>query len=414
MVQSSSPDIDDVVASSSPTSTFSANTVSSLGSVVWASWDHGESSDVSTYPHGPLTSCHPVQQANGMRRRQGESSSCRFQTGQRVYRENVGGVPKETSSSDIGAMERVCDLHRSVADDKQMYDENLYDGHDTSLNDCAFASKMKAGNVDVESDVCCKIVSQTRPGKRLLGSSTRESCGKSRMFCDHKLSRGQGQGRDFNLSCAVSFASCTNSTDSTSTTPRKVNKEMDAGCRDVPPRFPVRESRYSREQAHKCSVCLEVFTELGNLQKQKRAHTSLRKLKRTHTGEKPYKCEVCGATFTWSSHLQTHKRTHTGEKPYKCEVCGATFTWSSHLQSHKRRHTGEKPYKCEVCGATFTWSSHLQSHKRRHTGEKPYKCEVCGATFTQGSSLQRHKRIHTGEKPYKCEVCGASFTFSTV
>ncbi|XP_035824977.1 LOW QUALITY PROTEIN: zinc finger protein 678 [Aplysia californica] len=224
--------------------------------------------------------------------------------------------------------------------------------------------------------------------KRLNRSSKHESCSKSRMSCDSKQSMGQGS--DFNLSCAVSFASCINSMEFSSTTPPKVCKEMGAGCQDLP-RFLVKESRYSGEQPHKCNVCLEMFTELGNLQKHKR----------THTRDRLFKCEVCCATFTCGRNLQTHKRTHTGEKPYKCEICGATFTQGSSLQHHKRTHTGEKPYECKVCGATFTKRSNLQSHRRTHTGEKPYKCEVCEARFTQSSHLQRHKRTHTGEKPYK-------------
>lgn len=52
---------------------------------------------------------------------------------------------------------------------------------------------------------------------------------------------------------------------------------------------------------------------------------------------------------------------------------------------------GEKPYRCNICGAQFNRPANLKTHTRIHSGEKPYKCETCGARFVQVSRVARRK-----------------------
>ncbi|KAL5005601.1 hypothetical protein ScPMuIL_016759, partial [Solemya velum] len=66
-----------------------------------------------------------------------------------------------------------------------------------------------------------------------------------------------------------------------------------------------------------------------------------------------------------------------------------------YMSKHHRVHTGEKPYKCDVCAAAFTWKGNLITHQRIHTGEKPYTCGVCGSAFTRKGNLNTHQMIHT-------------------
>ncbi|KAL8704779.1 MAG: hypothetical protein Q9201_002089 [Fulgogasparrea decipioides] len=80
------------------------------------------------------------------------------------------------------------------------------------------------------------------------------------------------------------------------------------------------------------------------------------------------------------------KLSSSTQKKHKCKVCDKRFTRPSSLQTHMYSHTGEKPYACEVpgCGRHFSVVSNLRRHRKVHKGERASDQDSREGSWTKG------------------------------
>lgn len=194
------------------------------------------------------------------------------------------------------------------------------------------------------------------------------------------------------------------------------------------------------------------------------------------------KCIYCVKSFKCNFDLQQHVRSHTGEKPFQCVVCGRAFAQKSavrkHMSTHKvwpkhlcyaTRPSWEAPedssglpnnpeesscsqasdedstsldrsstentnsangndeldneddedemcsYFCQFCPWEFDshalWKNHIIN---KHKCEKVYKCiqSNCDAMFKELEEFVEHTNEHETESDsiYNCHVCHKAFT----
>ncbi|CAL1301210.1 unnamed protein product [Larinioides sclopetarius] len=130
---------------------------------------------------------------------------------------------------------------------------------------------------------------------------------------------------------------------------------------------------------------------------------------------KIHACPHCPYVTPNSGCLKRHLRTHSGERPFVCNMCLKSFSQKGSLQRHLMVHIKSTPahtivsclrdknvaiseigffHACPHCSYVTPNTGCLKRHIRTHSGERPFMCKMCHKSFTQKSNLQRHLLVH--------------------
>jgi len=105
---------------------------------------------------------------------------------------------------------------------------------------------------------------------------------------------------------------------------------------------------------------------------------------------KQYACKLCHKEFGNQQALDSYEFTHLVEKPFKSDLFPKSYIKITGLIHHRRQHTGERPYKYNLC----SWK-YAQKNSSLCSVEKPWAESEYMGTWIEFGELSWNVKLTT-------------------